>query len=59
LPVAQLTTKSGLALTARVDERKYATRVRDAEMKALKIHHHDINPQWNFPLSPRLHYQWS
>jgi Rhodopirellula transposase DDE domain len=55
------TTVSGLVVTAAVDERTYVTRVRvsDAEMAELKIRHHDICPQWNYTISPRLSYQWN
>jgi hypothetical protein len=55
------TTKTGLAVTAEVDEAVYQTRVRvsDAEMKALKIRHHDKCPQWNYTLSPRFDPTWN
>jgi len=55
------TTRRGLVVTAGVDEQRYATRVRvsDAEMKELKIRQHDICPQWNYTISPRLSYQWN
>jgi Rhodopirellula transposase DDE domain len=55
------TTRSGLRVTAAVDERTYATRVKvsDAEMKELKVRHHDICPQWNYTISPRLSHQWN
>jgi len=55
------TTASGLVVTATVDERTYPTRVRvsDAEMKELQKRHHDICPQWNYTISPRLSYQWN
>ncbi|GIW56673.1 MAG: hypothetical protein KatS3mg082_3077 [Nitrospiraceae bacterium] len=55
------TTKSGLVVAAAVDEGIYPTRVRvsDEEMAELKIRHHDICPQWNYTISPRLSYQWN
>jgi hypothetical protein len=55
------TTKGGLVVTAAVDQRTYATRVRvgDAEMNKLRIRHHAICPQWNYTISPRLSYQWN
>jgi len=39
------TIKTGLAVTAKVDE------IMDAEMKVLKIHHHDIYLEWFYTLS--------
>jgi Rhodopirellula transposase DDE domain len=55
------TTRGGLLVTAGVDERPYATRVRvsDAEMAELKVRHHDTCPRWNYTISPRLGYQWN
>jgi hypothetical protein len=55
------TTRSGLVVTAGVDERTYATRIRvsNAEMEELKIRHHNICPKWNYTISPRLSHQWN
>src|SRR5262245_17254043 len=55
------TTKGGLVVTAGVDERGYATRVRvsDGEMGELRIRHHDTCPRWNYTISPRTSHQWN
>jgi len=55
------TTKTGLAVTAGVDEAVYrkGVRVSDAEMKALKVRYHNPCPQWNYTLSPRLDPIWN
>jgi hypothetical protein len=55
------TTTGGLAVTAAADERVYATRrrVSDAEMKELRIRHHDTCPRWNYTISPRPSCEWN
>jgi hypothetical protein len=55
------TTRTGLAVTAAVDEAVYrkGVRVSDAERKALKVRHHDTCPQWNYTLSPRFDPTWN
>lgn len=54
-------TKTGLAVTAAVDEAVYpkGVRVSDAEMKGLKVRYHDTCPQWNYTLSPRFDPAWN
>jgi hypothetical protein len=55
------TTRSGLVVTAAVDQRTYPTRVRvsEEEMAKLEIRRHDTCPQWNYTISPRLSHQWN
>jgi hypothetical protein len=49
-------TKTGLAVTAALDEAAYpkGVRVSTAAMQALEIRHHDTCPLWNYTLSPRF-----
>jgi hypothetical protein len=55
------TTKTGLTVSAAVDANQYPTRVKvsDREMGELRVRHHDICPQWNYTISPRLGHQWN
>jgi Rhodopirellula transposase DDE domain len=55
------TTRSGLVVSAGVDEGTYTrgVRVSTAEMQQLQIRHHDICPLWNYTISPRLSHQWN
>jgi hypothetical protein len=54
-------TRTGLAVTAAVDEAVYrkGVRVSDAEMKDLQVRYHDTCPQWNYTLSPRFDPAWN
>ena len=54
------TTRTGLTVTAGVDEARYpkGVKVSAAEMKALKIRHHDTCPKWNYTFSPRCATTW-
>jgi hypothetical protein len=55
------TTRTGLAVTARVDEAVYhkGVRVSAAEMRALEVRYHETCPQWNYTLSPRFDPTWN
>jgi hypothetical protein len=55
------TTKTGLTVSAAVDANHYPTRVKvsDREMAELRVRHHDVCPQWNYTISPRLGHQWN
>ena len=55
------TTRTGLAVTAEVDEAAYpkGVKVSPADMKALGIRHHDTCPKWNYTFSPRRATTWS
>jgi len=54
------TTRTGLAVTAEVDAAVYprGVKVSAAEMKDLKVRHHDTCPQWNYTFSPRRAATW-
>jgi hypothetical protein len=54
------TTRTGLAVTAEVDEAVYpkGVRVSTAAMKELQVHHHDTCPKWNYTFSPRRATTW-
>jgi hypothetical protein len=43
-------------VTARLNDRCYATRIRvtDAEMAQINLHNHTICPQWNYTIKPKL-----
>jgi hypothetical protein len=49
------TTRTGLTVSACRDERPYATGqgVSEAEMAALNLEHHAVNPSWNYTPRPR------
>ena len=42
-----------------IAEYEPSMRVSAAEMKGLRVHHHDVCPQWNYTISPRPSYQWN
>jgi hypothetical protein len=44
------TTRSGLRMTARLNDRTYATKIKvsDQEMKSLNLGRQDTCPQWNY-----------
>lgn len=47
-------TRTGLRVTARLNDRTYAKRIRvtDAEMSEVNIHSHQTCPQWNYTIKP-------
>ena len=49
-------TQTGLRVTARLNERTYAKRIRvtDDEMSQVNIHSHQVCPQWNYTIKPKL-----
>jgi hypothetical protein len=50
------TTKAGLKVKATLNEKVYAKgrRVSEAEMKALDLERHEVCPEWNYTIRPRL-----
>ena len=49
------TNASGLKVTAQLDRRRYATKIKvsDREMKELNITRHKTCPNWNYTITPR------
>jgi hypothetical protein len=49
-------TRTGLHVTARLNDRTYATKIRvtDDEMSQVNIHSHQTCPQWNYTIKPKL-----
>jgi hypothetical protein len=49
-------TQTGLRVTARLNEHAYAKRIRvtDDEMSQVNIHSHQVCPQWNYTIKPKL-----
>ena len=49
-------TKKGLKIEARLDERDYETGVKilDDDMARLKISLHELYPNWNYSIEPRV-----
>jgi len=54
--IGQTTTATGLVVLAHLVTTKYVTglKVSDADMAALNIQHHEVCPQWNYTIRPRL-----
>jgi transposase len=51
--IAATTTRSGLDVYARLDERDYPkVEVTDAELAAVNIARHQFHPEWNYTISP-------
>jgi hypothetical protein len=52
--ISATTTRTGLKIKARLDQRLYATGIEIAkkEMEKLNLRLHEKNPQWNYSLSP-------
>jgi hypothetical protein len=50
------TTKAGLKVKAVLNEKVYAKgrRVSDAQMKTLNLERHEVCPEWNYTIRPRL-----
>ncbi|MDQ5832855.1 MAG: hypothetical protein M3550_07345, partial [Actinomycetota bacterium] len=53
--IAATTTRSGLKVHARIDEREYqkGIKVTDAELAAVNLTGHQFHPEWNYTISPR------
>jgi hypothetical protein len=49
-------TRTGLRVTARLNDRTYATKIRvtDDEMAQINLHSHHTCPQWNYTIKPKL-----
>jgi hypothetical protein len=54
--IRNTTTKAGLKVKAVLNEKVYAKgrRVSDAEMKTLNLERHEVCPEWNYTIRPRL-----
>jgi hypothetical protein len=50
------TKKAGLKVKAVLNEKDYAKgrRVSDTEMKKLNLERHEVCPEWNYTIRPRL-----
>ena len=55
--IAATTTRTGLEVYARLDDRTYPDKVRvsDAELKAVNLHGDEFHPEWNYTIKPRLY----
>jgi hypothetical protein len=53
--IAATTTRSGLKVHARIDDREYrkGIKVSDAELAAVNLCGHQFHPEWNYTISPR------
>lgn len=53
--IAATTTRSGLTVHARIDDREYpkGIKVSNAELADVKLTGHDFHPEWNYTISPR------
>jgi hypothetical protein len=53
--IAATTTRSGLKVHARIDDREYhkGIKVSDAELAAVNLTGHQFHPEWNYTISPR------
>ncbi len=56
-PIANTTTASGLKVKARLDRRRYRTKVKvpNATMRALAITPRRFHGEWNYKISPHAH----
>jgi hypothetical protein len=54
--IRNTTTKAGLKVKAVLNEKVYAKgrRVSEAEMKTLNLERHEVCPEWNYTIRPRL-----
>ncbi|MEY2856565.1 MAG: hypothetical protein RLZZ74_875 [Cyanobacteriota bacterium] len=52
--IANTTTKTGLKIKAKLDQRNYQTgiKVSDQEMKLLNLHKNDFHGEWNYLIQP-------
>jgi Rhodopirellula transposase DDE domain len=53
--IAATTTKSGLKVRCELDPNSYPAgiKIADADMAAIKLHHHEFHGDWNYTISPR------
>lgn len=53
--IGATTTRTGLEVCARLDDRIYPDKVRvpDAELKAVNLHGDRFHPEWNYTIKPR------
>ena len=53
--IAATTTRTGLKVYARLDERAYPDKIKvtDAELAAVNLHRDDFHPEWNYTIKPR------
>ncbi len=52
--IAATTTRTGLEVFARLDERAYpkAIKVSDAQLASVKLHANTFHPEWNYTIKP-------
>jgi hypothetical protein len=53
--IAATTTRTGLKVYARLDERAYPAKIKvtDAELAAVQLHADTFHPEWNYTIKPR------
>ncbi len=53
--IAATTTRTGLEVYARVDQRDYPDRIKvsDAQLAAVHLQGHQFHPEWNYTIKPR------
>ena len=53
--ISNTTTRNGLVVRARIDDRRYpiGTRVSEKDMRALQIEEDDFHGDWNYTIHPR------
>jgi transposase len=53
--IGATTTRTGLKVYARLDERSYPDKIKitDAELAAVNIHRADFHPDWNYTIQPK------
>ena len=54
--IAATTTRTGLEVYARLDQRAYPDKIKvpDAAIAALALTGHQFHPEWNYAINPRL-----
>ena len=54
--IAATTTRSGLTVHARLDERTYpkGIKISDAQLAAVNLENDDFHPEWNYTIKPRV-----
>jgi len=54
--IGATTTRSGLEVYARLDDRSYPrdVKVSGAELAAVELERHDFHPEWNYTIKPRV-----
>ena len=55
--IAKTTTAKGLAVTCRLDRRRYPVgrKVTDAEFAAVQLYPHRFHGEWNYAIRPHTH----